>query len=86
MEESLPQTNSMSFVICMELKEKFSSPKTPQQNGVVERKNIIIQEATRTMLNEAKLSYAYWREAVYTVVYILNKGQIRVNKEKTPYE
>jgi hypothetical protein len=38
------------------------------------------------MLNEAKLPDIYWREAVYTVVYILNRGQLRVNYDKTPYE
>ena len=34
----------------------FSAPRTPQQNGVVERKNRTIQEMARTMLNEIKLS------------------------------
>ena len=38
------------------------------------------------MLNEAKLLDAYWKEAVYIVVYILNRGQLIVNKDKTPYE
>ena len=35
------------------------------------------------MLNEEKLSYEYWKEEIYTVIYILNKGQIKVNKDKT---
>ena len=68
------------------IKRQFSATKTPQQNGVVEMKNRTIQEAARTMLNEAKLSDAYWKEEIYRVVYILNKGQLRVNKYKTPYE
>ena len=38
------------------------------------------------MLNEAKLSDYFWREAVQIAVYTLNKGQLRVNKNKTPYE
>ena len=38
------------------------------------------------MLNEAKLSDGYWREAVSTTVYILNKCQLRINNNKTPYE
>ena len=65
-----------------EIKRQFFTAKTPQRNGVVERKNKTVQEATRTMLNEAKLSDSFWREAVYT----LNKGKLRVNKDKTPYE
>ena len=68
------------------IKRKFSTTKTPQQNGVVERKNRTVQEAARTILNEAKLNDGYWREAVYTTVYVQNKGQLRVNSEKTPYE
>ena len=43
------------------IKRQFSAANIPQQNGVVERKNRIVQEASRTMLNESKLSYAYWR-------------------------
>jgi len=38
------------------------------------------------MLNKAKLSDGYWREAIRITVYILNKGQIRFNSDKTPYE
>ena len=38
------------------------------------------------MLNEAKLPIGYWREAIFTAVYVRNKGQLRVNSEKTPYE
>ena len=68
------------------VKRQFSSPKNPQQNDVVERKNRTIQEAAKTMLNEAKLPDVYWREAIYTVVYILNRGQVMVNNDKTPYE
>ena len=38
------------------------------------------------MLNEAKLPNGYWREAVYTDVYVQNRGQLRVNSDKTSYE
>ena len=38
------------------------------------------------MLNEAKLSDGYWREDVSTTVYILNRGQLMINSDKTPYE
>ena len=37
------------------INHKFSAPRTPQQNGVVERKNRTLQEMTRTMLNENNL-------------------------------
>ena len=86
MGENLPQMNSMSFVKNHGIKRQFSAAKTPQENNVVERKNRTVQEAARTMLNEAKLSYAFWKETIYTTIYILNRGQLRVNKDKNPYE
>jgi regulator of extracellular matrix RemA (YlzA/DUF370 family) len=53
---------------------------------VVERKNRTVQEAARTMLNEAKLPDKFWRDAIYTTVHILNRAQLRPNHDKTPYE
>ena len=38
------------------------------------------------MLNEARLFDGYWREDVSTTVYILNRGQIMINNNKTPYD
>ena len=68
------------------IKRQFLASKTPQKNGVVERKNMIVQEATITMLNEAKIPDNYYREEIYTTIYIHNIGQLRVNSDKTPYE
>ena len=48
----------------------FSTPRTPQQNGVVERKNKTLQEMTRTMLNENNLPKYFWAEAVNTFWWI----------------
>jgi transposase InsO family protein len=38
------------------IKRKFSIARTPQQNGVVERKNMIVQEMARTMIMDSKLT------------------------------
>ena len=35
------------------------------------------------MLNEEKFPDGYWREAVYTTIYVQNRGQIRLNSDKT---
>jgi hypothetical protein len=86
MEVSLHPMNLKNFCETHGIKRQYSTARTPQQNGVVERKNRHVQEIARTMLNEAKLSDSFWREAVYTIVYILNRGKIRVNSDKTPYE
>lgn len=53
---------------------------------MVERKNRTVQEAARTMLNEAKLSDVFWKEAVGTAIHILNRGYLRANCDKTPFE
>ena len=41
---------------------------------------------TRTMLLAANLQPKFWKEAVGTIVYTLNRTQLRPNNEKTPYE
>ena len=68
------------------IKIQFSTTRTPQQNGVVERKDKTVQEMARTMLNDSKLSDIFWGQAMHTNVHILNKWLIRSNSDKTPYE
>ncbi|KAH9680653.1 Integrase catalytic domain-containing protein [Citrus sinensis] len=68
------------------IEHQFSTPRTPQQNGVVERKNRSIQEMARTMLNENSLPKYFWAEAVNAACYVLNRVLIRPNLNKTPYE
>ena len=38
------------------IKRQFSISRTPQQNGVVERKNMTVQEMARTLLMDSKLT------------------------------
>ncbi|GJR40981.1 retrovirus-related pol polyprotein from transposon TNT 1-94 [Tanacetum coccineum] len=64
----------------------FSAPRTPQSNGVVERKNRTLQEMSRTMLNEQSLPQKFWCNAIDTSTYILNRILIRAILGKTPYE
>jgi hypothetical protein len=68
------------------IKRQFSIARTPQQNGVVERKNRIVQEMARTMLMDSKLTDIFWTHAVHTTIHIQNKVILRNNTEKTPYE
>ncbi|GJZ27178.1 retrovirus-related pol polyprotein from transposon TNT 1-94 [Tanacetum coccineum] len=64
----------------------FSAPRNPQSNGVVERKNRILEEISRTMLLEQSLSQKFWCNTVDTSTYILNRILIRAILGKTPYE
>ncbi|GJT42091.1 retrovirus-related pol polyprotein from transposon TNT 1-94 [Tanacetum coccineum] len=64
----------------------FSAPRTPQSNGVVERKNRTLQEMSRTMLNKQSLPQKFWCNAVDTSTYIFNRILIRAILGKTPYK
>jgi transposase InsO family protein len=55
------------------IKHEFSSPYTPQQNGVVERKNITLLDMARTMLDEYKTPDRFWAEESNTVCYSINR-------------
>nr|GEZ99328.1 putative ribonuclease H-like domain-containing protein [Tanacetum cinerariifolium] len=48
------------------IKREFSVPRTPQQNGIAERKNRTLIEAARTMLADSLLPIPFWVEAVNT--------------------
>jgi len=68
------------------INHNFSAPRTPQQNGVVERKNRSLEELARTMLNENSLPKYFWADVVNTACYVLNRVLIRPILKKTPYE
>jgi hypothetical protein len=68
------------------IKRQFSIARTPQHNGVVERKNKKIQEMAQTMLMDSKLTDIFWTHAVHTTVHIQNKVILKNNTDKTPYE
>ncbi|XP_045792093.1 uncharacterized protein LOC123886861 [Trifolium pratense] len=65
---------------------EFSSPITPQQNGVAERKNRTLKESARVMLHAKKLPYMFWAEAMSTACYIHNRVTLRANTTTTLYE
>jgi transposase InsO family protein len=54
------------------IKHEFSSPYTPQQNGVVERKNRTLLDMVRTMLDLYKTPDRFWAEAINTVCNSIN--------------
>ncbi|GKD33437.1 ribonuclease H-like domain-containing protein [Tanacetum coccineum] len=68
------------------IKREFSVARTPQQNGVVERKNRTLIEADRTMLADLKLPTTFWAEVVNTACYVQNRVLVIKPHNKTPYE
>jgi hypothetical protein len=68
------------------IKHEFSSPYTPQQNGVVERKNRTLLDMARTMLDEYKTSNQFWAEVINTACYSINWLYLHRILKKTSYE
>nr|GEY33146.1 hypothetical protein [Tanacetum cinerariifolium] len=68
------------------IKREYSNARTPQQNGVTERKNRTLIEAARTMLADSVLPNTFWAEAVSTTCYVLNRVLVTKPQNKTPYE
>nr|GEX66793.1 ribonuclease H-like domain-containing protein [Tanacetum cinerariifolium] len=67
-------------------KERIKCAKTPQQNGVAERKNKTLIETVRTMLADLKLPTTFWAKAVNTACYVQNRVLVIKPHNKTPYE
>ncbi|GJV18664.1 ribonuclease H-like domain-containing protein [Tanacetum coccineum] len=80
--------NNVMDEFCREkgIKREYSVARTPQQNGVAERKNRTLIEAARTMLADSKLPTTFWAEAVSTACYVQNRVLIVKPHNKTPYE
>ena len=64
------EVNIVENVIC---KEK-TVPRTPQENGVLERMNITIMEHARCMRLHVGFPLQFWADAVDTAVYLINRG------------
>ncbi|GJY69122.1 putative ribonuclease H-like domain-containing protein [Tanacetum coccineum] len=65
------------------IKREFSVARTPQQNGVAERKNRTLIEAARTMLTDSKLPKTFWAEAV-KCFYVQKIGMGKARVETVP--
>jgi transposase InsO family protein len=68
------------------IKHEFSAPYTPQQKGVVERKNRTLIDMARTMLGEFKTPEQFWSEAVNTAYHAINRVYLHRLLKKTSYE
>ncbi|KAL8109518.1 hypothetical protein AgCh_025577 [Apium graveolens] len=68
------------------LTRHYTAPYTPQQNGVMERRNQTVVEMAKICLKEMKLHSFMWGEVVRHSVYLLNKLPMRALSGITPYE
>nr|GFC33755.1 hypothetical protein [Tanacetum cinerariifolium] len=68
------------------IKREFSVPRTPQQNGIAERKNRTLIEVTKTLLEDSLLPIPFWAEAVKTACYVQNRDRTLIEATKTLLE
>nr|GEU61860.1 hypothetical protein [Tanacetum cinerariifolium] len=59
--------------------------RTPEQNGVVKRRNRTLVEAALTMLSAAKVHLFFWTEAIATSCFTQNRSLVIPRHEQTPY-
>ena len=69
-----------------DIKHEFSATYTPQQNGVVERKNKTLITLARAMLDDYGTSERFWAEAINTACHASNRVYLHRLLKKTPYE
>lgn len=65
---------------------ELTTPYTPEQNGIAERKNRTTVEMARSLLQAKNLPNSLWGEAVATSIYLLNISPTRAVWNKTPFE
>jgi hypothetical protein len=79
-------TNIHEYCDEIGIKHEVSATHTPQQNGVVERKNKTLITLARTMIDEYNTPKRFYVEAVNTACYASNRLFPHRLLEKTPYE
>ena len=69
-----------------DIKRHLTAPYSPQQNGVVERRNRTLLEMTRSILKHMSVPNVLWGEAVRHATYLINRISTRSLQGMTPYE
>ncbi|GJV81540.1 putative reverse transcriptase domain-containing protein [Tanacetum coccineum] len=65
---------------------QLTAPYSPQQNGVVERRDRTIMSTTRCMMKASNMPQNFWAEAIRHAIYILNSVPTKALEDITPYE
>jgi hypothetical protein len=76
----------VEFCLEHETDQQFSTPRIPQQNGAMERKNHTLFEMARTVLNEHRTLRRFWADAISTACYISNRIFLRSILHLIPFE
>lgn len=69
-----------SYLKSERIRHQLAIPKTPEQNGVAEKRNRTLFETVRSVLSDAKLPHRFWAEALSTAVYLRNRSPTKANR------
>ena len=83
MEVSSNQMNLSNFA---GIRREYTTPYSPEQNGIAERMNRAIQERVVSMLQHSGLSDNFWAEALLTAIHIIKMSPSRPLGLKIPQE
>ena len=75
-----------AFLRLKGITRRLTVPHTPQQNGIAERKNRTLLEATRCLLLQRSMSPGFWAEAVTTACYLQNRHPSSAIDFQIPFE
>jgi hypothetical protein len=75
-----------SYCVDEGIQRQYSMSYSPQQNGVVERRNQTVVGMARALLKQRGMPAIFWREAVVMAVYILNRSPTKALNGRTSYE
>nr|GEX74164.1 putative RNA-directed DNA polymerase, eukaryota, reverse transcriptase zinc-binding domain protein [Tanacetum cinerariifolium] len=82
---ALWSSSADSGIVLTRINHQTFVARTPEQNGVVERRNRTLVEAARTMLSATKVPLFFWAEAIVTTCFTQNRSFVIPRHEKTPY-
>nr|GFA12533.1 integrase, catalytic region, zinc finger, CCHC-type, peptidase aspartic, catalytic [Tanacetum cinerariifolium] len=80
-----PKQTLHAYFAAEGIQDQTSVARTPEQNGVVKRRNRTLVEAAQKMLSAAKVPLFFWAEAIATACFTQNRSLIIPHHEKTPY-
>lgn len=75
-----------NFCEAQGIRRFLTVPRSPQQNGVAERKNRTVLNMARSILKNKKMPKEFWAEAVACAVYLINRCPTKGLKDRTPLE
>jgi transposase InsO family protein len=85
-EDEFAAADFIDYCAHLGVRRELTAPYTPQQNGIMERRNQTVVGTAPSMLKAKSLPGVFWGEAMVTAVYLLNRSSCKAIGGRTPYE